>query len=407
MSTDALPNGGRTAGFFAGIGGLELGFEDAGFETSMLCEFMPEAQLVLEHRFPHADLYGDIRELAADPSFRIPHDTDVVTAGFPCQDLSPAGRMQGIKGQKSSIVKALFHLLERRKRNRPNWLVIENVPFMLQLDRGKAMNFVTKQIEALGYTWAYRIVDTRAFGLPHRRRRVIIVASLNNDPCRVLFADNEEPIDRQRGASTWCGFYWTEGNRGLGWTIDGVPTLKAGSTIGIPSAPAMYRPRDGAFLTPAIEHAEALQGFEPDWTAVVDRLHGFRPSMRWKLVGNAVSIPVSRWVANRIKRPGKPMVTLDSKPLPSSSKWPKAGYGHNGIRYGVECTEFPELQPYTPLRKLIRNSSAKPKPLSARASRGILSRLHRSSLRTDHDLLPALEQWVEQYQPDKLSGVTG
>ena len=404
---DATTSGGRTAGFFAGIGGLELGFEQAGFETGMLCEFMPEAQLVLKHRFPKADLYGDIRDLVADSTFRIPHDTDVVTAGFPCQDLSPAGRMQGIKGKKSSIVKALFHLLERRKRNRPNWLVIENVPFMLQLDRGKAMDFVTSQIEALGYTWAYRIVDTRSFGLPHRRRRVIIVASLDNDPCRVLFADNEQPVLRQRGPSTWCGFYWTEGNRGLGWTIDAVPTLKAGSTIGIPSPPAMYRPRDGAFLTPAIEHAEALQGFEPNWTTVVDGLHGFRPSMRWKLVGNAVSVPVSRWVARRIKQPADPVVDLHAKPIPSGSKWPKAGCGQDGQRYEVDCTEFPASVPYTPLSKLIRNSPAKPQPLSVRASSGILTRLKRSSLRTDSDLLPSLQQWVEQYQSDKLSGVTG
>lgn len=364
---------------------------------------MPEAQHVLKHRFPHADLYGDVRELAADSSFRIPHNIDVVTAGFPCQDLSPAGRMQGIQGQNSSIVKALFNLLERRKRNRPNWLVIENVPFMLQLDSGKAMDFVTTRIEALGYTWAYRVVDTRAFGLPHRRRRVIIVASLDNDPCQVLFADDAAPIERHRGTSTWCGFYWTEGNRGLGWTIDGVPTLKAGSTIGIPSAPAMYRPRDGAFLTPAIEHAEVLQGFEPHWTGPVDRHSGFRPSMRWKLVGNAVSVPVSRWVANRIKCPAPPIVPLDSNQLLSGSKWPKAGYGHSGTRHAVECTEFPQLHAYTPLSTLIRHSSVQPKPLSHRASSGILNRLHRSSLRTDDDLIPALEKWVRQYSVNKNS----
>ena len=78
-------------------------------------EIEPAGVQVLNHHHPEARDIGDLTELDWEQLEKV----DVVTAGFPCQDLSPAGRMLGIKGKKSSIVKALFHLLERRKRNRP------------------------------------------------------------------------------------------------------------------------------------------------------------------------------------------------------------------------------------------------------------------------------------------------
>src|SRR5262249_48118459 len=147
------------------------------------------------------------------------------------------------------------------------WLVLENVPFMLQLDRGRAMAYLVHELERRGLHWAYRVVDARSFGLPQRRRRVLLVASRDADPSPILFgqdAGEREFADDGRSA---CGFYWTEGLRGLGWAIDGVPTLKGGSTIGIPSPPAIWRRSSGAIVLPAIEDAERLQGFEPGWTS--------------------------------------------------------------------------------------------------------------------------------------------
>ena len=85
-----------------------------------------------------------------------------------------------------------------------------------------------------------------------------------------------------------CGFYWTEGLRGLGWAIDAVPTLKGGSTLGIPSPPAIWIQGQRTSPTnPDIRDAERLQGFPSDWTEVA-RENGGRGA-RWKLVGNAVS----------------------------------------------------------------------------------------------------------------------
>ena len=97
------------------------------------------------------------------------------------------------------------------------------------------MTYLVERLESLGYRWAYRVVDARSFGVPQRRQRVILLASLDLDPARiVLDADAGEPqgIDEIGAVSprSRYGFYWTEGRRGLGWTRDAIPTLKGGSS---------------------------------------------------------------------------------------------------------------------------------------------------------------------------------
>jgi DNA (cytosine-5)-methyltransferase 1 len=157
-------------GLFAGIGGIELGLEQSHYQTELLCEIDAGAQRVLKKRFAGIPIETDVRHIKRLPK------VDVVAAGFPCQDLSQAGRTAGIRGSQSSVVAEVFRLLGDT-RNGPRWLLLENVPFMLQLERGKAMRYLVDRLEELGFTWAYRIVDTRAFGLPQRRQRVILVAS--------------------------------------------------------------------------------------------------------------------------------------------------------------------------------------------------------------------------------------
>ena len=92
--------------------------------------------------------------------------------------------------------------------------MLENVPFMLQLAKGEAMEVVVQMFEHLGYRWAFRVIDSRVFGVPQRRKRVIMVASLNEDPKDVLFADDEPPRGTLEGklAGRCMWFYWTEGS---------------------------------------------------------------------------------------------------------------------------------------------------------------------------------------------------
>ena len=118
----------QTALLFSGICGVELGLSRAGHETKFFCEFEPGAQEVLKTRFPDIPLHSDVRNLK-----RLPKGTELLTAGFPCQDLSQAGETRGMRGARSGLVGEVFRLL--RTHDMPN-VLLENVPFMLQLEQG-------------------------------------------------------------------------------------------------------------------------------------------------------------------------------------------------------------------------------------------------------------------------------
>ena len=154
------------------------------------------------------------------------------------------------------------------------------------------------------------------------------------DPRTVLFADDagEVPERELNGHSIACGFYWTEGLRGLGWAVDAVPTLKGGSTIGIPSPPAILLP-DGRVVTPDLRDAERLQGFPTNWTKPAERVA--KKGARWKLVGNAVSVPAAAWLGRRFKRPGVPF-EFDTHPMHGHRHWPTAAW-NVGDASGGEC----------------------------------------------------------------------
>lgn len=320
----------KVAGLFAGIGGVELGLNRAGFETTLLCENDELASLVLAHRFPEIELHGDIADLR-----ELPRGIDVVTAGFPCQNLSMAGDKSGINGTKSNIVDELFRLLGKR---RAPWVIIENVYFMLYLNKGAGIAYMLDRLEELGYSWAYRVVDSRAFGLAQRRRRVFIVACLKHDPRNVLLADDFGEIEWPKvNMSKPIGFYWTEGRSGNGMTGDAMPPLKTGSGLGIPSPPAVLLP-DGKVVTPSIEAAERLQGFPARWTSALRTKKHKR--YRWGLVGNAVSVPVAQWIGERILTP-KSYVSEDDKPLNLQKSWPKASYNVGSGRMMSVVSEYP------------------------------------------------------------------
>ena len=116
----------RAVGLFSGIGGFEMGLAKSGILTDLVCENWEPAMQVLTGRID-ADVLGDIRELRALPI------CDIVTAGFPCTDLSQVGRTAGIDGDESGLIREVFRLI---RKSPPRWLVLENVPNMLSLHQG-------------------------------------------------------------------------------------------------------------------------------------------------------------------------------------------------------------------------------------------------------------------------------
>lgn len=372
------------AGLFAGVGGLERGLARAGHETALLCENDPGAVAVLEARFEKTDLHSDVCTLR-----RLPRETTLLAAGFPCQDLSQAGKTVGIAGARSGLIGEVFRLIEQ---HRTPWVLLENVPFMLQLARGEAMNVITTTLEALNYRWAYRVVDTRSFGLPQRRRRVYLVAALEEDPRGVLFADEAGPSQTATakvGDPCAFGFYWTEGTRGLGWAVDAIPTLKGGSSIGIPSPPAILLDT-GEIVTPSIRDAERLQGFPTDWTQPAEEVA--RKGQRWKLVGNAVSVPVAEWIGRRLREPGK-VLDFETAALKPRTPWPTAAWNVGPGRVRVAASEWPVRRKQQSLSTFLRYP---PAPLSAKATAGFLSRAEVAPLNFDDGFLDAIRAHLQR-----------
>lgn len=371
----------RVAGLFAGVGGLELGLSMAGHESALFCEIDEAARAVLAKHFPEIPCHVDVRKLG-----RLPRDIDLIAAGFPCQDLSQAGRTLGLAGSRSGLVGEVFRLLRAR---RVPWVVLENVPFMLQLNKGHALDVIIATLERLGYKWAYRVIDSRAFGLPQRRQRVYLVASLEEDPRAILFAGDHAPLRNDRANDgTAYGFYWTEGLRGLGWAVDAVPTLKGGSALGIPSPPAVWLPSKG-IVKPDIRDAERMQGFRENWTRPAEAVapHG----MRWKLVGNAVSVPVSQWIGERIARPRTVRVS-EGRPLVRGGAWPNVAWNVGEGRRTAELSMWPVRRKAVPLAEFLRHV---PSPLSERATAGFLSRAERARLKFPPGFLDAMRTHLQ------------
>lgn len=381
-----------TVGLFAGIGGIELGLERAGHECLQLCELDPGAIAVLRASFVRNRKLGrseddlpierDVRDVARRNL--IPNGTELLTAGFPCQDLSQAGKTAGIDGSESGLVRSVLDIL--RRRDIP-WLLLENVPFMLQLARGRALDFLLTELESLRYSWAYRVVDTRAFGLPQRRQRVFIIASKDGDPRDVLLADDAgifEPEPKGWNREVACGFYWTEGVRGLGWAVDAIPTLKGGSTVGIPSPPAVILP-NGELIKPSIWDAERLQGFRKNWTKPAESVG--RASFRWKLVGNAVSVPVAKWIGQCLAEPRDARIN-NVREIEGSRPWPNVAWNVGEGRFTGAVSRWPQVPRRN--RHLLDFLRDSPEPLSRRATAGFHHRATKSSLRFPFGFLDAV-----------------
>ena len=172
----------KVGSLFSGIGGMDKGLQDAGWEITWQVEIDRWCRRVLAARFPGATQYGDIREK------RDYSPVDLLSFGFPCTNLSVAGKREGLGGDESRLFWAAMVIARRLK---PPWLLVENVPGLLSSHQGRDFGLVLGALAHLGYWWSYRVLDSQYLGVPQRRRRVYIVGHLGGPvPPEILF----EPV---------------------------------------------------------------------------------------------------------------------------------------------------------------------------------------------------------------------
>lgn len=329
----------KFADLFSGIGGFRLALERVGAECVFACEINEYARRIYSQRFEVNHPYPkDIREVKQTP------DCDLICAGVPCQDVSVAGKRKGLYGEKTGLFFDFIRLLEQ---NQPRWVLFENVPGLLSSNRGRDFAVVLDEMGKCGYGLCWRILDSRYFGVPQRRRRLFIVGHLGGlCPPEILFESEGgrgnsakvrkagQDIARCLGSSPGgvsgketqqtlvTVLPWGEGGLEPSRASMLVPALTGqqprfsdtgaeffvldaynqrvsdksptfcGSRNAVDKIPAVLKDSDVRRLTPL--ECERLQGFPDGWT------EGLSDTQRYKCLGNAVTVSVIEWLGKRI-----------------------------------------------------------------------------------------------------------
>ena len=303
----------RVGSLFSGIGGIDLGFRNALFSVAWCVEVDARARAVLRQQFPEAAIYEDVRAVRAE-ELLIHGKVDVICGGFPCQDLSVAGKRAGLQGARSG----LFYEAMRIVRGlRPSLVLLENVPGLLTSNQGHDFAAVLREV---GEGWgceevAWRVLDSQYFGVPQRRRRVFIAGSARRGYASQVLAledggagdPRSRKAPRTRTSEVVHGFTSSQ----FANYREGVGTLRAnGGDLGggsetliselrtVTLSGANGRSQRGEHrvirkMTPT--ECERLQGFPPGWTDV----EGSTNTARFKQLGNAVTVNVAEWIARR------------------------------------------------------------------------------------------------------------
>jgi DNA (cytosine-5)-methyltransferase 1 len=164
---------------FAGVGGFDLALERNGVNVVASVEIDKHATKILAKQFPNSTLFNDVTEVTGEQLIQsgfTPRD-GIIVGGFPCQDLSVAGKRAGLSGARSGLFYDVVRLL---KETQAQYFILENVPGLLSSNGGRDMGIVINSLVELGYSVAWRVPDAQYFGVPQRRRRVFIVGCLGD-----------------------------------------------------------------------------------------------------------------------------------------------------------------------------------------------------------------------------------
>ena len=289
----------KVASFFTGIGGFDIGFERAGFDVNFQCEINAFCKSVLKHHWPQIPCATDITSLEPES---VP-DAEVWCGGFPCQDLSVARGSKGRHGLNGSRSGLFFRLSELAKIKKPRVILIENVHGLLNSNNGKDFAELLHTLSGLNYAVSWRLLNSRYFGVPQSRPRVYICAWMK-DPTsagNVLF-ENHPPIHLKNERAGFLTTSWKQDPGPIPPKLAFCLAATSGRHTGtdwsrtyIPYVNEVRR------LTPL--ECERLQGFPDHWTKLhlADVDVEKSDSLRYHALGNAVSVAVIKWVAERIR----------------------------------------------------------------------------------------------------------
>jgi len=175
---------------FAGVGGFDIGLTRAGHTCIGQVEIDKHARTILEKQFPNVAKHDDVttaKEWADNVG--ITGNVDLVAGGFPCQDLSVAGKRAGLAGGRSGL---FFDALAFATHTQAKTVLLENVPGLLSSNSGRDFGVLLTCLADAGFSnIEWRVLDSQFFGVPQRRRRVFIVASVGTEPFRQILSECE------------------------------------------------------------------------------------------------------------------------------------------------------------------------------------------------------------------------
>lgn len=159
----------RVLDLFSGIGGFSLGLERAGMRTEAFCENDGYARRVLRKHWPTAWIYDDVQTLTVQRLKKDGLSPNIICGGFPCQDISSAGKGRGLQGKRSGLWKHMHRLI---REIRPRVAIMENVAML----RSRGLDQVVGDLATIGYDAEWHCISAAHIGAPHRRDRIWIVA---------------------------------------------------------------------------------------------------------------------------------------------------------------------------------------------------------------------------------------
>jgi DNA (cytosine-5)-methyltransferase 1 len=170
---------------FAGVGGFDLAMERNGVKVVATVEIDKKCNEVLAKQFPNSKQFTDVKTVTGKDLLDVGFNptNGIITGGFPCQDLSVAGKRAGLAGERSGLFWEIRRLVEETQTE---WFILENVPGLLSSNGGKDFGIVLGEMAELGYSVGWRVLDAQYFGVPQRRRRVFIVGSRTGGPERIF-----------------------------------------------------------------------------------------------------------------------------------------------------------------------------------------------------------------------------